>query len=108
MSVCLIFDVQCPSLFLVVLNIKTLFFKVPEIPKKVPEKKVPEKKVPEKKIPEKKVPVPKKEAVPPAKGILRKSFALLVLSWKASFSHFSYISNWCLFHFVIEKTNLLK
>ena len=38
-----------------------------------------QKKVPEKKIPEKKVPVPKKEVVPPAKGILGKIFDFHVL-----------------------------
>lgn len=37
---------------------------MPEVPKKVPEKK----------IPEKKVPVPKKEAVPAAKGTLGQIF----------------------------------
>lgn len=58
----------CESLLLTVLNIKTISL-VPEVQKKVPEKK----------IPEKKVPVPKKEAVPPAKGIFGKIFAYHVL-----------------------------
>lgn len=43
------------------------------------QKKIPEKKVPEKKIAEKKVLVPKKEAVPPAKGIFEKIFDFHVL-----------------------------
>lgn len=65
--------VLCPCVLFLVCNVQGLtlggckylkcVFKVPEVPKKVPEKK---------KIPEKKVPVPKKEAVPPAKGIFWK------------------------------------
>lgn len=43
------------------------------------QKKVPEKKVPEKKIPEKKVLVPKKEAVPPTKGIFGKIFVFVFM-----------------------------
>lgn len=52
------------SLLFTVLNIKTMSFKVPEVPKKVPEKKVF---------------VPKKEVVPPAKGTLGQIFDVLVL-----------------------------
>lgn len=83
-------------------------FKVPEVPKKVPEKKVPEKKVPEKKIPEKKVPVPQKEAVPPAKGIFGKFFAPLVFHGSLLLGIFSYTLNWHLFHLIIQKISLLK
>lgn len=58
---------------------------MPEVQKKVPEKKVPEKKIPEKKVPEKKVLVPKKEAVPPAKGIFGKIFDFHVLLHESLF-----------------------
>ena len=83
------------SLLFTVLNIKTMSFKVPEVPKKVPEKKVPEKKVL----------VPKKEVVPPAKGTLGQIFDVLVLLRESFSQLFSFIFWIYIFIFAVLKKN---
>lgn len=77
------------SLLLIVLNVKNYIFKVPEVQKKIPEKK----------IPEKRVPVPKKEAVPPAKGIFGKFLDFYVLHeslWVVFILYFEYLHFFCI------------
>lgn len=67
-----------------------------------------QKKVPEKKVPEKKVPVPKREAVPPAKGTFGKIFDFHVLLHESLSQLFLYFEFTSSFLLCLKKIDLLK
>lgn len=95
MLMCLIFDVQCPSLLLVVLNIKTLSLKCQKYQRKFQKRKFQERKFQKRKSPKRKSLCPKRKLFPLLKVFLEK--ALLFLSFHGSLLLviFSYTLNRC-------------
>lgn len=77
LSICLIFDVQCPSLLLVVLNIKTLSLKFLKYQRKFRKRKSQKRKFQKRKFPKRKSLCPKRKLLPLLKVFLGNSLLLL-------------------------------